>query len=157
MIKLTFHRNGRSDDGSVTITLDALLKQYSALGLNADYLTVELVKNGKTLKVSINDDEDYPSVAIDGSDQHDQEVYLAQAELPNEDYPDAFTARLYAGYAACETDEPIAMVKADILSKEQLQERTEAVKQRKKPYLKTLSIDEDLVTIQTFENGGCEG
>lgn len=94
------------------------------LGLN--HLVIESVgvsvsKDGRELTAMISGDEAYPSIAVDGEDGSGNALYLSHVELPNEDYPDAITARLYAGYANFESDEPMVIVAHKLYSDEKLQ------------------------------------
>lgn len=96
-----------------TITLSELC---SLLGINEaelQDLSLHIEKNGAALKSVVNLDEEYPGFTIDGETK-DNIYYLAGVELPNTDYPLAYTTRLYAGCSDRETDCPIAMVLSNI-------------------------------------------
>lgn len=96
-----------------TISLGELC---SLLGINEaelQGLSLQIEKNGAVLKSVVSLDEEYPGFAIDGETK-DNIYYLAGAELPNTDYPLAYTTRLYAGCQDRETDCPIAMVLSNI-------------------------------------------
>lgn len=76
-------------------------------------LSLNIEKHGANLKAAVNLDDNYPGLSIDGETQ-DEVYYLATVELPNNDYPLAYTSRLYAGRSDTETDCPIAMVLSNI-------------------------------------------
>lgn len=96
-----------------TISLSELC---SLLGINEaelQDLSLHIEKNGAALKSVVSLDEEYPGFTIDGETK-DNIYYLAGVELPNTDYPLAYTTRLYAGCSDRETDCPIAMVLSNI-------------------------------------------
>lgn len=115
----------RENDGPLRTMSLSLPELSDKLGLN--HLTIESVgvsvsKDGRELTAMISGDEAYPSIAVDGEDGSGNALYLSHVELPNEDYPDAITARLYAGYANFESDEPMVIVAHKLYSDKKLQE-----------------------------------
>ena len=87
------------------------------MGLGGDVTEAELVVANKAGELSASVDAtdcQYPGLTIDGYNADGDQLWLAEAELPNESYPTAVSARLYAGYAGQEFDGPIALVKHDI-------------------------------------------
>lgn len=114
----------RENNGPLRTMSLSLHELSDKLGLN--HLTIESVgvavsKDGRELTAMISGDEAYPSIAVDGEDGSGNALYLSHVELPNEDYPDAITARLYAGYANFESDEPMVIVAHKLYSDEKLQ------------------------------------
>lgn len=63
-------------------------------------------------------ERDYPGMYI-GANSVAGTFTLAEAELPNQDAPDSFTTRLYAGCETYESDSPIAIVKSKCDGKRQ--------------------------------------
>lgn len=115
----------RENDGPLRTMSLSLPELSDKLGLN--HLVIESVgvavsKDGRELTAMISGDEAYPSIAVDGEDGSGNALYLSHVELPNEDYPDAITARLYAGYANFESDEPMVIVAHKLYSDKKLQE-----------------------------------
>ena len=64
------------------------------------------------------DETEYPGINVDALDENLADIYLANVELPNGDYPGDITARLYNGYAAFESDEPAVLMHTKIRSHE---------------------------------------
>ena len=96
-----------------TINLGELCKLLGINEAELQGLSLHIEKNGAALKSVVSLDEEYPGFTIDGETK-DNIYYLAGVELPNTDYPLAYTTRLYAGCSDRETDCPIAMVLSNI-------------------------------------------
>ncbi len=93
------------------ISLDTLLDIMKISKDDTDCVILKISQDGNDLAASAPVHEaEYPGVALDAHDAHGRTIYLANAELPNDDYPGTSVARLYAGYAEIETDAPIAAV-----------------------------------------------
>lgn len=85
---------------------------------------LEVEKNDASLTaVASPFENDYPGITLDGTDPDGRTLFLAQCELPNVQYPDTITARLYAGYEACETDEPVVFMKHRLLGTPEVERR----------------------------------
>lgn len=85
---------------------------------------LEVEKDDASLAAVVSPFEnDYPGITLDGTDPDARTLFLAQCELPNVQYPDTITARLYAGYEACETDEPIVFMKHPLLKTHEIERR----------------------------------
>lgn len=85
---------------------------------------LEVEKDDASLAAVVSPFEnDYPGITLDGTDPDARTLFLAQCELPNVQYPDTITARLYAGYEACETDEPIVFMKHRLLKTHEIERR----------------------------------
>lgn len=66
---------------------------------------------GRDLEAYVSlDENEYPGMTIDGYDENNNHYWLANVDMPNEDYGDRFQARLYAGREDCEYDGPVAIV-----------------------------------------------
>ncbi len=131
-----------ADGKSIAVSLPDLLK---ALGQNKAVSTIGLsvTQNQQSLVATLSPDEsDYPSITIDGVDKQNNPVYLTTVELPNADNPDAMTARLYAGVAEYETDEPIAFVRHKVDDPEFIQNHTRR-KAAGEPVTKIVYVDTD--------------
>ena len=87
-------------------------------------------------------DEDFPSISVDGF-HSDRQFYLANVEMPNECYPDSFTARLYAGCVADETDSPVAFVRTSVT-------REFGDDQTQNPLTKLVYVDDDIAEKRTW-------
>lgn len=113
------------ENTTVRIPINEIIKKF-ALGGNPNIAGITVTKDSRLLKsfTSLNEAE-YPSIYTDAEDENKETIWLANAELPNEDYPDSITARLYAGYEALGKDEPIEKVTVKLLTKQELKERTE--------------------------------
>ena len=99
------------DHAEHSISLETLLNTLGIDKDSADCVILEITQDGNDLTASAPVHEaEYPGIALDAHDNHNRVIYLANAELPNDDYPDTSVARLYAGYAQFETDAPIAAV-----------------------------------------------
>lgn len=96
-----------------TINLGELCKLLEINEAELQGLSLNIEKHGANLKAAVNLDDNYPGLSIDGETQ-DEIYYLATVELPNNDYPLAYTSQLYAGRSDTETDCPIAMVLSNI-------------------------------------------
>lgn len=96
-----------------TINLGELCKLLGINEAELQGLSLNIEKHGANLKAAVNLDDNFPGLAIDGETQ-DKLYYLATVELPNNEYPLAYTSRLYAGRSDTETDCPIAMVLSNI-------------------------------------------
>lgn len=117
---------------TVFYSTEQLLKKLGAdlAGIDPMELGIFVDKNGESLQASVQPKEqDYPGITVDGFDADGEQVYLANAELPNETYPQSIAARLYAGYAAYEFDGPIAIVTHGIRDAEQTKQRAAEQKQ----------------------------
>ena len=115
----------RENDGplrTMTLSLPELSDKLGLSHLVIESVGVAVSKDGHELTAMISGDEAYPSIAVDGEDGSGNALYLSHVELPNEDYPDAITARLYAGYANFESDEPMVIVAHKLYSDKKLQE-----------------------------------
>lgn len=114
----------RENNGPLRTMSLSLPELSDKLGLNhlvIKSMGVAVSKDGRELTAMISGGEAYPSIAVDGEDGSGNVLYLSHVELPNEDYPDAITARLYAGYANFESNEPIVIVAHKLYSDEKLQ------------------------------------
>ena len=132
MIKLCFNIPGHK---TREFSLDEILTALNITEADNSVCALKLTRNNLLLTAMASDDLDYPGITLDAKDANNQPIYLAQAELPNSDYPDAICARLYAGYAGCETDEPIAMVKTALLPPDVVQAKAELAPACKTVYL----------------------
>lgn len=142
MIRFCF----RTKNGVRAVDLDDVL---TALDITdyAGTVSLCLESDGRALKAQASDDPTYPGITLDAVDENDENVYLTMAELPNPDNPDAFAARLYAGYAECETDEPIALVVSKLRSSQEISKLAD--KHGPKPR-KTLYVDQDLAHVVDY-------
>ena len=135
-------------DKTVEVTMDTLVE---ALGLDEMPESVRLcVGNGhEAIEACASPlEQDYPGIDVDAFDENDEQIYLMSAELPNEDLPGTIGARLYAGYARAETDEPIALVTTRIRSDEELQAREDAPMEVREP--KNVHVDAKYATAQDW-------
>ena len=120
-------------DKTVEVTMDTLVE---ALGLDETPESVRLcVGNGhETMEACASPlEQDYPGIDVDAFDENDEQIYLMSAELPNGDLPGTIGARLYAGYARAETDEPIARVTTRIRADEELLAREDTTIEAREP------------------------
>lgn len=136
-----------SHKGQMEFTLDEVLDALGIREADNSTLIMTLKRDGRALTALASDDLDYPGINLDGSDEHGQSIYLAQAELPNQDYPKAICVRLYAGYEQAETDEPLAMVRNDLMEPIQV-----CVKGAAGPTPRTVYLDEKLAVVEPYEN-----
>lgn len=100
-------------------------------------------------------ENDYPGITLDGTDSNGRTMFLAQCELPNVQYPDAVTARLYAGYEDCETDAPVVFMKHRLLGTPEV-ERRKAIAGTSGPRVrrKLVYVDGDLAESRPWTNLG---
>lgn len=96
-----------------TVSLNDLCELLGIHNAQVQEVSLNVEKNGASLKSTIVPEDAYPGFTVDGEAQG-VPYYLASVELPNEDYPLAFTARLYAGRSDDETDCPIALVQSGV-------------------------------------------
>lgn len=115
------HEKGYVYDEVIPISelIERWVKEQDANVIDVN-VSVIVAKDQKALTVQLIDDDDYPGIDIDAADTHGKILYIGHAELPNDDYKDSVTARLYAGYAALETDEPVCMMRHRLLDDETL-------------------------------------
>lgn len=108
-------------DKTVHVPMRKLLE---VLKLPSNYLQAGVaVKQDGTCLTALTDIEpsgEYPGIVVDGHDANGEKIYVARAELPSEDFPNAVTAMLYAGYENYETNEPVAVVRTSLMSREEL-------------------------------------
>lgn len=112
---------------------------------DGDAPVVQLVvrKDGVELSATADPrDGYYPVIFVDGEDAGGNKLYVAEAELPNEDEPNRISARLYAGYARFESDEPVAKVSHRLLPASHV-DAMEAFMQRRDPFRKAVWYNED--------------
>lgn len=102
----------KKDGSPVKISLADILKCAGVSEEDVSSVAFVTEKDGCRLEATVSSDSMYPGFSIDGYNG-DRPFWLANVELPNESYPHDFVARLYAGCADYETDEPIAMVKSN--------------------------------------------
>ena len=99
-----------------TINIEDLLKLTDMdPNLGRTQVALQIEKDGRTLEAAAFMDPNYPGFEINGFGGKDGKdlFWLANAELPNETYPNDFVARLYAGASDFEVDSPIAMVRSN--------------------------------------------
>lgn len=131
-------------DAVSVIGLDDLL---AAFGIHGDPDTVALTvtQDGVSLKATTEPKEtEYPNITVDAYDAAGEEIYLGNFELPCESMPDGIAARLYAGYAALETDSPIAIVKHKLRSQADLAEKQNWYQKSHSGPVKLVHVDMEL-------------
>lgn len=101
------------------IPIEEIFKEYGISFPNSVCLEMEH-EGMKLLAETSVDEADYPGIDIDAKDKNGKDIYLANVEFPNETFPDAIAARLYAGYADFETDSPIALTKTVLREKDEV-------------------------------------
>lgn len=122
----------------------------NALGVaNARDVTIDLENEGKHISILTNDNDCYPSVMVMGKVE-DRELNLAEIELPNPDFPEDFTLRVYAGNPAYETDAWIALVKSNAAGKSVVNKKFSA----RDELTKIIYVDDDLATAKSFDAFG---
>lgn len=101
--------------GSKTISLNELC---SMLGIQSvGSMEIQLDNNkGQSIVTTVSDDPNFPSVSSHGISGHAQ-YNLTRLELPNKDYPEDFTVRLYGGNENYEASDWIAMMKSNASGK----------------------------------------
>lgn len=117
---------------------------------------LEVEKDGSSLVAMASPFEnDYPGITLDGTDPDGRTMFLAQCELPSVQYPDTITARLYAGYETCETDEPVVFMKHRLLGTPEV-ERRKALAGASGPRVrrKLVYVDGDLAKSRPWTNLG---
>lgn len=92
---------------------------------------------------------DYPGMNIDGADAGNNQIFLANVELPNTDYPDSITSRLYNGYADFESDEPAALMRTRLREPEETA-RLGKYADEKQAFRKILYVDRDICETRTW-------
>ena len=106
------HCRDAKDD--VALPLDTLLRLANVEGEAIEVELVVATSDGE-LSASVDLlDKYYPGMTLDGYDKDGNKLWLANADLPNEEDTKNIVARLYAGYSAREYDGPIAMATHDI-------------------------------------------
>lgn len=79
----------------------------------ANSIEVSLDNNkGQSIVTTVNDDPHFPSIMSYGVSEHEQ-YKLTRLELPNEDFPEDFTVRLFGGNERYEAADWIAMMKSN--------------------------------------------
>lgn len=109
-------------------TLQDIIK---ALGLPSvpEEIILSCEQHGNCLTASVEPKEaEYPGITVDATDSSGRQMYLANAELPNECFPDSITTRLYAGDSEFENDGPIAITKTKLMTDDDLSVRAEQTK-----------------------------
>ena len=86
-------------------------------------------------------EKEYPAITVDGADENNNCLWLTQAELPNAQYPDMITSRLYAGYAQVETGEPIVFLRHKLHTDAQLKAAKRRLADDKKMLNKLVYVD----------------
>lgn len=82
-------------------------------------LAISITRDNETLVAEINNDKNFPAIDIEAVDSRGNNLVIASAELPNEDYETQICSRLYAGYVdQFEAQDPIARVVTDIRDKD---------------------------------------
>lgn len=101
------------DGRQMTLPLGQLMK-LAGFSKNAVPCMVQFStqKDGRQLLADISLEPDFPGIRISGY-SNKKMFDLAGVELPNEDNPNEFVARLYAGCTEYESDAPVAMVKSN--------------------------------------------
>lgn len=135
-----------TDKGTMDVSLEELIRENKALKKACIEGFEMCVENdeGTSLVAHADIDEEFPFIDIDGY-HNDRRFYLVSTEMPNECYPDSFTARLYAGCAdADETDSPVAFVRTSV--KRDFPEIPPT-----KPLKKLVYVDEDIAEKRTWK------
>lgn len=128
------------------VDIDAILSAFKIKNPQSVVLVMEQEQTGRKLITEPFCDETYPGMTTVGVDEHGNSLALTQAELPNEDYTGAFTARFYAGYDRTEPDEPIALT----LSKVRNPEEIEADEKADRCLTKLIYVDYDLAATASW-------
>lgn len=140
-------------DISLQEVIDALV-QVGRLPVNAGgYGEAELLvrHNGTALvaRPTDPDEKDYPGMNLDAVDPHDERIFLANVELPNADYLNQITTRLYNGYAAFESDEPSVLMGTFLRMPEDARRLGEYA-DGKRELRKILYVDRDICETRTW-------
>lgn len=101
--------------GNKSISLDELCR---TLGVSPAGSMEVIIENGKgqSIITTLSDDTDFPYVDSYGVSEK-MPYNLARLELPNREFPEDFTVRLYGGNESYETDSWIAMMKSNAFGK----------------------------------------
>ena len=134
----------RSDDKTTLIPVSELLR-LTNLGPNASEIALVVEQAGTKLCAAASVGErECPNIMVDAVDSYGEDLYLANVQLPNEEYPSQITARLYAGYAKFETDQPIALVSTTLKDWQELAEAEyEIEKKQFVPKTRLVGINHD--------------
>lgn len=132
---------------NIKLSVEDLMK---ALNLKDKPDTIELgVENSdaEIIACARPPENEYAGIDVDAYTKNGQLYYLANFELPNMDYKNDITARLYAGNAEYETDAPIALAKHNIHPENQQEKYTSPDSPTKIVY-----IDTELAQFRRWEN-----
>lgn len=129
----------------VKLSLNDILSMIECGGRgDPDAVALVLSQDGAALHAQAPIGErEYPGISVDCVDANGERLYQTGTELPNQDYPDRVVSRLYAGYAAYETDEPIACVSSKLLGEAGLDKAAESSNKKHTP-TKIVYIDTSL-------------
>lgn len=134
--------------GSKTISLDELC---SMLGIQSvGSMEIQLDNNkGQSIVTTVSDDPNFPSVSSHGISGHAQ-YNLTRLELPNKDYPEDFTVRLYGGNENYEASDWIAMMKSNASGKSVTGQKFSETDE----LTKILYFDRELAAAKGFDDYG---
>ena len=104
---------------------------------------------GQSIVTTVSDDPAFPSVMSYGVSEHEQ-YKLTRLELPNEDFPEDFTVRLFGGNERYEASDWIAMMKSNAFGKSVTGERFSETDE----LTKILYFERALVAAKGFEDYG---
>lgn len=97
--------------GSKTISLEELCCMLGIQSVNSIEIKLDN-NNGQSIVTTVSDDINFPSVASCGLSEQAQ-FNLTRLELPNKDFPEDFTVRLFGGNENYEAADWIAMMKSN--------------------------------------------
>lgn len=134
--------------GSKTISLDELC---SILGIQSvGSMEIQLDNNkGQSIVTIVSDDPNFPSVSSHGISGHAQ-YNLTRLELPNKDYPEDFTVRLFGGNENYEAADWIAMMKSNAFGRSVTGEKFSDTDE----LTKILYFDRELAAAKGFDDYG---
>lgn len=101
--------------GNKSVSLDELC---CILGVQTSDSIEVVIHNGKgqSMTTTVSDNKEFPAVDIHG--QSNGDIYgLARLELPNRDFPEDFTVRLYGGNENYEAGDWVALMKSNAFGK----------------------------------------
>lgn len=134
--------------GSKTISLEELCCMLGIQSVNSIEIKLDN-NNGQSIVTTVSDDINFPSVASCGLSEQAQ-FNLTRLELPNKDFPEDFTVRLFGGNENYEAADWIAMMKSNAFGRSVTGEKFSDTDE----LTKIIYFDRELAAAKGFDDYG---
>ena len=134
--------------GSKTISLEELCCMLGIQSVNSIEIKLDN-NNGQSIVTTVSDDINFPSVASCGLSEQAQ-FNLTRLELPNKDFPEDFTVRLFGGNENYEAADWIAMMKSNAFGRSVTGEKFSDTDE----LTKIIYFDRELASAKGFDDYG---